>query len=326
VFADLASVLCANGFRSLLPIIPREKRPAFARWQEFNQRNPTEFELSSWIAAYPRHGIGLAYGPDGVTGIDLDFMGPDVAKRAHEIVVSILGPTPLIRVGLPPKKLMLYRCPPGGLSVLGKAFGGFEVFTRSSQTVLFGVHPQGHAYTWLTDTPATIKVSDLPPAGSSTMDAVIDALQPLCSKPSAPRVPAAPRPKVHARAQTRDAASDRTIGSVADVLPLLRAADDPLKVARDLVATAAPGNRYPTGFGVVVSLVKMGFSDDDIRAAVFGPYLALFTKHERATRSRALESALNWARSEIGDDNASAVAAVPMAAIAAAWRARRAAK
>ena len=229
-------------------------------------------------------------------------------------------------MGLPPKKLMLYRCPHRGLSVLGKAFGGFEVFTRSGQTVLFGVHPGGHVYRWLSDTPATIKVSDLPLAGSRAVDAVIDALRPLCSKPTAPRVPAAPRPKVHARGQTRDAASDRTTGSVADVLPLLRAADDPLKAARDLVATAAPGNRYPTGFGVVVSLVKMGFSDDDIRASVFGPYLALFAKHERATRSRALESALDWARSEIGEDNAKAVAAMPMAAIAETWRARRIAK
>jgi Bifunctional DNA primase/polymerase, N-terminal len=323
VFADLAPALYANGFRSLLPIIPREKRPAFARWQNFNQRNPTEFEIQSWIAAYPRHGIGLAYGPDGVTGIDLDFTDVDVAKQAYEIVVAILGATPLIRVGLPPKKLMLYRCPPSGLSVLGKAFGRFEVFTRSGQTVLYGVHPQGHAYRWLTDTPVTIKVADLPLAISGAVDAVIDALRPLCSKPSASRVPASPRPKVHARVQTRDAASDRTIGSVADVLPSLRAADNALKAARDLVAAAAPGNRYPTGFGVVVSLVKMGFSDDDIRAAVFDPYLALFTKHEQAPRSFALESALDWTRSEIGDDNASAIAAVPMVAIAQAWRARR---
>jgi hypothetical protein len=323
VFADLAPVLYANGFRSLLPIIPREKRPAFAKWQEFNQRNPTEFELSSWVAAYPGHGVGLAYGPDGVTGIDLDFTGPDAAKRAHEIVVSVLGETPLIRVGAAPKKLMLYRCPPGGLSVVGKAFGGFEVFTRSGQTVLFGVHPGGHAYTWLSDTPAAIRVVDLPLASSSAVDALINALRPFCLKPSAPRVPVASRPPVHALAQIRDAASDRTIGSVAEALPLLRAADDPLGTARDLVATAAPGNRYPTGFGVVVSLVKMGFNDGDIRASVFGPYLALFMKHECPTRLRALESALNWARSEIGVDNASAVAAVPMAAIAQAWRARR---
>jgi hypothetical protein len=326
VFANLAPVLYANGFRSLVPIIPREKRPAFARWQEFNQRNPTKSELSSWIDAYPRHGVGLAYGPDGVTGIDLDFTVVDVARRAQEIVVSILGVTPLVRIGTNPKSLMLYRCPPGGLNVLGKAFGGFEVFTRSGQTVLYGVHTAGRVYRWLTDAPATIKVSDLPFAGSSAMDAVIDALRPLCSKSSAPRAPAASRPRVRAHAQTRDAASDRTIGSVADVLPLLRTADNPLKVARDLVSTAAPGNRYPTGFGVVVSLVKMGFNDGDIRAAVFGPYLELFTKHVRATRSRALESALYWARSEIGDDNASAVAAVPMAAIAQAWRARRIAK
>jgi hypothetical protein len=144
VFADLAPALYANGFRSLLPIIPREKRPAFAKWQEFNQRNPTQFELSSWVAAYSGYGIGLAYGPDGVTGIDLDFTVADVAKLAYEIVVSMLGATPLIRVGLPPKKLMLYRCSPGGLNVVGKAFGGFEVFTRSGQTVLFGVHPGGH--------------------------------------------------------------------------------------------------------------------------------------------------------------------------------------
>jgi Bifunctional DNA primase/polymerase, N-terminal len=326
VFADLAPALYANGFRSLLPIIPREKRPAFAKWQEFNQRNPTEFELSSWVAAYSGHGIGLAYGPDGVTGIDLDFTVADTAKRAYEIVVSVLGATPLIRVGFPPKKLMLYRCPPGGLGVLGKAFGGFEVFARSGQTVLFGVHPGGHAYAWLTDTPATTRVSDLPLAGSGAVDAMIDALRPLCLKPSTPRVPAARRPPVHVPVQTRDAASDRTIGSVAETLPLLRATDDALKAARDLVATAAPGNRYPTGFGVVVSLVKMGFSNGDIRASVFGPYLALFAKHERATRSRALESALDWARSEIGEDNARAVAAVPMAAIAAAWRARRNAK
>ena len=127
----------------LIPILPGQKRPAILRWDVFNKRPPTEAEFASWLRFYANYGIGLAFGLDDVIGVDLDWTDPAIAARAWDITKDILGETPLVRIGRPPKRLALYRCEPG-LVVDGKSVStASRLFTRSGQCVSVR-HPSGY--------------------------------------------------------------------------------------------------------------------------------------------------------------------------------------
>jgi hypothetical protein len=136
MFGALAPKLRDMGWQSLIPLIPHEKRPAISKWEQFNLRPPTDNEIEGWVAAAPGSGIGLAYGPDRVIAADQDFSDPQTAAT----VANIVGETPLVRMGRPPKRLTLYKAS-RNLFVPGKAFGGFELYSTSGQTVLYKVHP-----------------------------------------------------------------------------------------------------------------------------------------------------------------------------------------
>ena len=68
-------------------------------------------------------------------GVDLDFLDPAVAARAETIVHETSGAERLRPHWPSPKRLLLYRAA-SGLGVPGKAFGGYELFIGSGQTVL----------------------------------------------------------------------------------------------------------------------------------------------------------------------------------------------
>ena len=80
MFAELAPRLLDNGWGSLIPLANPGKRPIIPGWDAYNRAPPTDREVDAWCRAYPNAGIGLVYGPDGVLGVDLDFLDPD---RGH---------------------------------------------------------------------------------------------------------------------------------------------------------------------------------------------------------------------------------------------------
>ena len=189
------------GWLATIPLMPpgrdrdgnpvNTKRPAITGWETFNSRAPTDPEISAWARFYPAGGIGLAYGPDRVVGIDLDWQDRETAAATWDIAQRILGPTPLIKIGAPPKRLALYRAA-DGLRVEGKAFGGFEVFTRSGQTVLFALHPgTGRAYAWPEESPLTVGPDKLPVVTSEHITALIQCLAPY--RPARALPPRSPR-------------------------------------------------------------------------------------------------------------------------------------
>lgn len=93
---------------------------------------------------------------------------------------------------------------------------------------------------------------------------------------------------------------------VAAVLPTLKAAADPLTTAGQIIASADVGGRHPAMFGVVASLVRLGFTDRQIWDAASPAFLSHFRNpSEQRTRRGAIASALRWARDEIGADTKS---------------------
>ena len=332
MFASLAPRLRAMGWVATIPLMPpgrdrdgnpvNTKRPAITGWETFNSRAPTDPEISAWARFYPAGGIGLAYGPDRVVGIDLDWQDRETAAATWDIAQRILGPTPLIRIGAPPKRLALYRAA-DGLRVEGKAFGGFEVFTRSGQTVLFALHPgTGRAYAWPEGSPLTVGPDKLPVVTSEHITALIQCLAPYRPARASPTPEPVATP-LRSRLQAPSmAASDRTTGMAAELMPALREAPDALAEAGAILAATPHGQRHYTMVGAVVALMHLGHSDTDIRVALEPVYIDLTAETDRPQARRVIGNAIAWARDRIGPDDATVMATVPMEAIASAWAAR----
>ena len=105
MFAELAPKLRKRGWGSIIPVIAGLKQPAIAGWKIFNKNPPSNSQIARWARLYGDGGVGLAFGPDHVVGIDLDWLGPGPTARGCEITRSILGFAPLVRIGRPPKRL-----------------------------------------------------------------------------------------------------------------------------------------------------------------------------------------------------------------------------
>lgn len=308
MFAELAPRLLGNGWSSLIPVANPGKRPLIPGWNACNRAPPADHEIDAWCAAYPAAGVGLAYGPDGVLGVDLDFMDPEVAARADAIVREALGPNDCVRTGRLPKRLILYRAAPG-LSVPGKVFGGYELFSGSGQTVLYGTHPDtGRSYYWPGQSPEHISPSDLPVIGQAALDRMIKALGALCSRVG----------------RTRPAGTASGGGGrVADWLRTFNSTGaKPVDLCRAAVEAAAEGDRYPTAFSAIVVLVRVGHADAEIIEHVVDPYLARFDQRSLPDRQRAIMSGLRWARAQVGPDAEVIAAALRSDQVFARWRAR----
>lgn len=143
MFARLAPTLRDNGWDPL-PIRPASKIPAVAEWQ----RPASDSRLARWCGDYPDHSVGILCGV--VIGIDIDILNEVEAARVEALAVDALGPTPLVRVGQPPKRLLVYRCPERPASSSFKLpVGGVDILAAGRQFVAYGIHPgTGQPYIW----------------------------------------------------------------------------------------------------------------------------------------------------------------------------------
>lgn len=307
-----------RGWLSAIPIVPKNKNPCIDEWQKRAANPPDEYELARWASLYPDAGLGFVYGGrENVLGVDLDFLDEEEANRAYARTKSILGPSPLLRIGRYPKRLLLYLY--NGVSLPGKNFGSFELFYSSGQTLFFGIHADtGKHYEWALGDPRENGPSDLPEVSHQQVLELIEALRPLQGlKKRAGKRNTLLQANLTFECQT---ASDRLSGAVAGVLPELQAADDPLQAAIEIVAGAQNGSRYSRAFGVVVTLVKFGYDDSEILHSIFPIYADLFQKPtDRRQHVKALGSALVWARKEIGDDLQALLAQTPIQSLHALW-------
>jgi hypothetical protein len=299
-FLENAFAMRCMGWSSVIPVLPYSKATVVEGWQAFGVNPPTDHQIARWAALYPTGGVGFVYGgAEKILGVDLDILEPEIAYRAAAITKRVLGPTPLIRVGRDPKRLCLYRYL-GESPLPGKGFGNFELFFRTGQTVFAGNHPDTRKpYQWIAGASPSDTRPDAAPVVTHEqlleLIAALKALAPVKDRPG-------PRLSMVA-ASDENAASDRLSGAVAMVLPTLKAADDPLIAGAQIIASANPGSRYLTAFGVIVSLVRLGLSDRQIWDAASPAFLAHFRNpSEQRARRGTIASALRWARAEIGPD------------------------
>jgi hypothetical protein len=159
--------IAKNGYE-VIPIIPGEKRPAGKNWQKLAG---TVEGVHDYIAdGKGGHGIGIK--SRLVPAIDIDLRDEDMIARVQEIILKVVGDTPLKRIGFAPKVLWVYRQEKGGM--FPKVDTGMwldsqgrdskvEILADGQQFVAAHVHPDtGKPYKWLGASPLTLPRSELP--------------------------------------------------------------------------------------------------------------------------------------------------------------------
>ncbi|MGQ9825486.1 MAG: bifunctional DNA primase/polymerase, partial [Desulfotomaculales bacterium] len=141
---DAAIFYLAHGF-SIIPLRPRDKRPALPSWADYQSRRATEEEIREWWSRWPDANLGIVTGTvSGLVVLDLD--GPDAVDFVKRHGVSA---TPTVSTG---KGWHVYFQHPGqpvqNAAALGgvkgldiRADGGYVVAPPS-------VHPSGRQYKW----------------------------------------------------------------------------------------------------------------------------------------------------------------------------------
>jgi AAA domain/Bifunctional DNA primase/polymerase, N-terminal len=160
--------LLANGYK---PVPVAGKIPeGVGKWPTVCL-DASEDKVRTWISQYPENtNTGALTGT--IVTPDIDLLEVGVAKEVFAAAETILGVTPLQRVGKAPKILLCYR---SETPIRKRQTGEFylpyspgvaqkvEVLGKGQQFVVFGTHPDTRQpYRWLGPSPLDIPASALP--------------------------------------------------------------------------------------------------------------------------------------------------------------------
>lgn len=170
--------LVQNGY-PIIPIQPGTKKPGCYRgggwrdypdWTRHAARATTDLELAQW-RGWPGAGIGIVGGV--VAAVDIDIA--DDAELAHSIerlARARLGDTPALRIGRPPKRLLVYRT---AAPFKGIKRHPLEVLCLGQQFVAYAVHPlTGRPYDWPEENLADLDLGSLPAIDEAQARAFLD--------------------------------------------------------------------------------------------------------------------------------------------------------
>lgn len=160
-----------RGYKKLVPIIPpnatlsantkvrnsdRGKVPGkmlpdgtwigFKRWTEYQSSEKDYDRWYEWGA-----GVGIVCGE--VFAVDIDVTDSILAAKIRQMVHASFGPAP-VRIGRPPKSLLVYRCTDEikkhRLDFMGSdgKKHAIEILGKGQQFVAHGMHPCGKPYSW----------------------------------------------------------------------------------------------------------------------------------------------------------------------------------
>jgi len=177
-FADTAKILVRNGWS----VFPQsvDRKPAIIDNMRLNpftdhrldQRLPFRQEIETWIRHCGNYNVACAmgYGSGGAVAIDIDVTYPVLSRKIQEIAISVLGNTPLQRIGRYPKIALIYRMDTSeGKAIPSKSLsaqeGGHavEILSRGKQLTFFGSHHiTGRPFRWTGKSPMTVRPDELP--------------------------------------------------------------------------------------------------------------------------------------------------------------------
>lgn len=151
---------------TIVPIKPGSKATGTDEWEKLRL---TKLELGKLVAnGYAKHGVGILtkYTP----GVDLDIRDEELSMQMEIWCRENIGDAP-VRIGMPPKRLLLYRSTEPFRKITSKKWiddigcdHKVEILGDGQQFVAYHIHPDTHKpYVWLyKEGPLTIDASDLP--------------------------------------------------------------------------------------------------------------------------------------------------------------------
>jgi Primase C terminal 2 (PriCT-2)/Bifunctional DNA primase/polymerase, N-terminal len=180
--ARLGARLVDNGY-PVLPIMPGTKKPGqfkrgvwrdYPGWTRHGTRPTSEHELAVWNG-WPDAGIGIPTGT--VIGVDIDIRDDETASRLEQLARQVLGDTPAVRFGLPPKRLLVYRA---AKPLSGMKAHPIEVLGLGQQFVAFADHPDTkRPYDWPQESLADLPVGSLPLVDEAMVRTFLDQARAL---------------------------------------------------------------------------------------------------------------------------------------------------
>lgn len=281
-FGSLATKLYDMGWHALIPIKQGDKAPAISGWEHFNVKPPAEDTIERWSSLYAACGIGLAFGPDRVVGMDLDFLDPAKAARANSILKATLGTTSMVRIGQSPKQLAFYRADKP-IDLGGRAYGGFEIYQHTGQCLLYGRHPKtGRDYYWPEESPETVSPGDLPAITAAQLNIFIDEMAPLREDIVRPLG----RATVHNAGRTTTWLQE---------FATLATHEEMVALGAEGIRGVGNGARHYTMQAVVTALVTRSIEPDDFIDEISAAYAETLDAKEQKQRRRAVFDAAAWA-------------------------------
>jgi hypothetical protein len=180
--AEYGQKLLDGGFRPI-PIEPRKKSPGRIdnrggwinlAWERYKTAPVTPAIVRMW-GGWPECGIGIICGD--VVAVDIDLNDEAQCDLAYGIFNRMLGATPAVRIGRPPRRLLVYRTDVPFRKI---SAGPVEVLAEGQQFVAYGIHPDGHEYHWPAERLHELTMADLPTVTEAqvreAVNAVLDAL------------------------------------------------------------------------------------------------------------------------------------------------------
>lgn len=162
---------------TIVPIMPGKKAPGSDEWEKLRL---TKSELGKLVAnGHAKHGVGILtkYTP----GVDLDIRDEELSTQMEVWCRQNIGDAP-VRIGMPPKRLLLYRSSEPFRKITSKKWiddigcdHKVEILGDGQQFVAYHIHPDTRKpYVWLyKDGPLTTDASDLPTLSEAQGRAIV---------------------------------------------------------------------------------------------------------------------------------------------------------
>jgi RecA-family ATPase len=142
------------------------KQPRGPQWQKRAMQNPPEA-----VRLTPdTRSLGTGLLCERIIGVDVDVPVQALADLIVNLAETTFTPTPLARIGLAPKILLVYRTETAFTKIQTRELflpdGSkckVELLARGQQFVADGIHPDtGKPYWWTGETPETVRLDELP--------------------------------------------------------------------------------------------------------------------------------------------------------------------
>lgn len=254
-FAMTAPRLHELGWRPI-PLRPDTKIPCMRGWNERNATPWLEDELAWWIHNRPAAACGLAV-PSSLAAIDLDITDPNIMGPVLRRADQLLGPSPLIRIGSAPKRVIIYRS--DGTARSSKPHP-IEIFSGTGQVALFGWHAKaGSPYQWPEASPLDLPADspDIPLITAARGQAFLSSIAPLLD------------PLRRAKGVPRGGGGWNGQGAMERAQALNDRGVLPVNIAALLLRDVAAGERHNTVWAVASTAFRCGASRQQIARWIY---------------------------------------------------------